>query len=416
MNPQPTTNLMEHEHASPLHSEPSARAPGRRFLKPAIVAGALLALAAIGFVCRESVGSLFVPPTYKATPPRDEPVSVLSKDLVAVASGTPLEKRLQIVQVAREDLEYPVLNVTGSVMARLAPGTDLAESRWDFAIPEVASAYSDWLNASADVPVFETAAGKTRELVKVRVEFLKKEWERKEANRNVLPERDVIAAKSDYLQADIQGQKDINDADSVLKKAIRNRGLLERQLFQAGVDPVVVSKGTQDLILVVAEVPEAKVMLVTVGQPCEARFFGDPTKVYKGKVGRIGPSVSKEKRTLRVTFEMVDPTRRLLPGMFADIGLGTESRRVLTIPTDAVLHAGQFDYVLKEESHGKYRAVPVKVEEPRQVASGNAAPEGVSRIPVIEGLREGDRVVSTGSILLKPVMVKALASNGAPTN
>ena len=37
-----------------------------------------------------------------------------------------------------------------------------------------------------------------------------------------------------------------------------------------------------------------------------------------------------------------------------------------------------------------------------------------SRIPVLEGLREGDRVVSANSILLKPIMVKALANgNGA---
>src|SRR6185436_15430209 len=108
--------------------------------------------------------------------------------------------------------------------------------------------------------------------------------------------------------------------------------------------------------------------LVEVGQRCEARFFGVPDKTYHGNVGRLGPSLSKEKRTLRVTFELADPASKLIPGMFADIGLGAESREVLTVPTHAVLHAGQADYVMKEETPGTYRAVKVKVDEPREIA------------------------------------------------
>jgi hypothetical protein len=96
--------------------------------------------------------------------------------------------------------------------------------------------------------------------------------------------------------------------------------------------------------------------------------------------------------------------------MFAEVGLGTEMRSILTVPTDAVLHAGRADYMMKEESPGKYRVVEVKVDEPRQIpATSPSSGESLSCIPILEGLREGDRVVGAGAILLKPIMVKALA-------
>src|SRR5207248_58417 len=127
--------------------------------------------------------------------------------------------------------------------------------------------------------------------------------------------KDLAAAEYDVEQAKLQGAKDIHDAEKVINDAVRNRGLLERQLLQAGVDPTVVAQGKDNLVLVVADVPEAKVAQVRAGQACEARFFSYQDIAYQGRVGRLGPSVSKEKRTLRVTFELHDTDGKLLPGM-----------------------------------------------------------------------------------------------------
>ena len=377
---------------------------------------AIVVLAAVVYTFRDKVMSVFQAPPPQSAVAADEPVSVLGKNLVAIQADCPLKQRLSLEPVEYRHLEYPLLNVTGYVMARLAPGKDRAESRWDFGSPEVATAYGDWLHACAEVLVLDKQADKTRQLADVQVKYLKSELDRKIEGYSMgaVPERDLVTAKAEHLKAEIQTQKDITEAESALRKAERNRALLERQLFQAGVDPEVVRKAHEGLVLVVADVPEAKVALVKVGQPCDARFFGVPDKVYQGKVGRLGPSVSREKRTLRVTFELMNPSGKLLPGMFADIGLGAEARDVLTVPTEAVLHAGQSDYVLKEESPGKYRAVMVKVDEPRQITQRN---QSVSCVPVLDSdeLHSGDRVVSAGAILLKPIMVKALAV-GAPSH
>src|SRR5262245_20334498 len=114
---------------------PSAR--WRRWLLPAVYATFFGALAVLTFWYRHELGELFQAPPPKVGPPRTEPVSVLGPGLVAVASGTPLEQRLRVVPATYEKIEYPLLNVTGYVIARLGAGVDHAESRWDFATAEI---------------------------------------------------------------------------------------------------------------------------------------------------------------------------------------------------------------------------------------------------------------------------------------
>jgi multidrug efflux pump subunit AcrA (membrane-fusion protein) len=415
MAPQLSTAEMPPETSAShggLENAPPAPRRGQVLLGVAVGAAVVVSMALI-YWFHEPLLAVFAAPAPKLTK-IDEPFKVLGNNQITIAAESPLHHRLKIAEVKRESLEYPLLNVSGYVMARLAPGADQASSRWDFANAEVATAYGDWLHAREDVLVLEKQAEKTRDLVDIKVKYLKKELARKEDGNKMgaISDRDYVAAKAEYLQADIQGQKDITEAESALKKAERNRGLLERQLLLSGVDPEVIRKASEGLVLVVAEVPEAKIGLVKADQACEAKFFGVPDLVYHGRVGRLGPSVAKEKRTLRVTFELNNPGGKLLPGMFAEIGLGAETRQILTVPVESVLHAENSDYVMKEETAGHYRAIKITVDEPRQVAhSGTPHGPSVACIPVLEGLHEGDRVVSTGAILLKPVMVKALAHN-----
>ena len=85
---------------------------------------------------------------------------------------------------------------------------------------------------------------------------------------------------------------------------------------------------------------------VKLGQGCDARFFGLPEQLFPGKVRAIAPVLSKERRSLRVLFAISDPHDQLRPGMFADIGLGTDARIALLVPPEAIVHVGRSDYVL----------------------------------------------------------------------
>ena len=49
--------------------------------------------------------------------------------------------------------------------------------------------------------------------------------------------------------------------------------------------------------------------------------------MFTGKVSGISPVISKEKRVLNVQFTVKDPDGIVRPGMFAEIGLGTDKRK-----------------------------------------------------------------------------------------
>ncbi len=100
---------------------------------------------------------------------------------------------------------------------------------------------------------------------------------------------------------------------------------------------------------------------------------------------------------MRVLFAISDPHDQLRPGMFADIGLGTDARDALLIPAEAVVHVGRADYVLVSDGSGEWNVTEVQVGELHE--------KGVE---VVDGLRAGDQVAGQGVILLKPYIIQAL--------
>ena len=337
-----------------------------------------------------------------------EDVKLIGPCLVKVTSGTPLEQKLAVAQAASQLVSAPIVKVTGAIVARLPagnnPAKDPTEGRWDFNSSDLAGAYADWLKARADVPFNEKELATIRELTLARVTAQTKVVKRLEqlVQAGTDPLKDLDAAKADLLQAKLQGQKDEHEALTALENARRTRATLERQLFQAGIDPELLVKASTRTAIVVAEVPEARIGLVQPGQSCNASFYAFPDTKFSGRVGSLAPTLSKELRTLRVFFELSDPQGRLKPGMFAEIGLGTDTRQALLAPLDGVIHVGRADYMLVAAQAGVWRVTEVKVGELYD-----------RRVEILHGLTAGDRVIGSGAILLKPFMVDVLEEAAA---
>src|SRR5262249_53724955 len=92
-----------------------------------------------------------------------------------------------------------------------------------------------------------------------------------------------------------------------------------------------------------------------------------------------------------------DPKDLIRPGMFAEIGLGTDARQAILVPADGVVHIGRRDYVLVEVRKHHYRITEVDVGESRR-----------RDVEVLRGLRGGERVVADGALLMKPFLVRAI--------
>jgi multidrug efflux pump subunit AcrA (membrane-fusion protein) len=210
-------------------------------------------------------------------------------------------------------------------------------------------------------------------------------------------EKDLAVERTNLIQFEIQGRKDIHDQEQTVYLAHRTEATLARQLQQAGLEPTMLRSAATEGDIVVAEVPERAMGRVKIGMTSEVRFFALPERVFTGKVSSISPVISKEKRVLNVQFTVKDAENLVRPGMFAEIGLGTDKRQVLLMPADGVLHVGNKDYALVEIEPATWEITEVQAGELRG-----------ANVEVLAGLKAGDRVLGNGAILLKPVIARAL--------
>jgi membrane fusion protein, copper/silver efflux system len=143
-------------------------------------------------------------------------------------------------------------------------------------------------------------------------------------------------------------------------------------------------------IWLLAEVPEAVIGSARVGMQVTATTAGDSQRTYRGKVGAILPGVSTTTRTAQARLELDNKDGTLVPGMLMRVVLSAaapESR--LLVPSEAIIATGKRSIVYVADENNSMR--PVLVSPGREI--GNET-------EVINGLREGQRVVASGQFLI----------------
>ena len=333
-----------------------------------------------------------------------EAVRLSGPKCIRIQPDCPLCQKLQVTTVQPTKITTPVLTVTGMVMASLRPGNGKGTDYWQFNSSELLTAFTDWQKATADITFAETQLAQIRQLADTRVNAQQKLVDRlkKLVAAGTDTEKDLAAAQTELIQSQIQGRKEVHEAETAVRLARRAEAALARQLEQAGLEPDLLRSAAADVDVVVADVPEGLVSRVKTGQGCEARFFGFPDQSFSGKVRAIAPVLSKERRSLRVLFAISDPRDQLRPGMFAEIGLGTDARDALLIPPEAIVHVGRADYVLVGNGNGDWRVTEVSVGELHDAA-----------VEILGGLHAGEQVAGKGAILLKPYIIQAVQTRSS---
>ena len=334
----------------------------------------------------------------------EEVVQVAGSTSIRVRPGTALDDKLQIATIKAAWLTSPILPVTGAAMASLRPGKEVAQDAWQFATPDLLNAFSDWQKAVRDIQFQETQLKAIRDLSESRIAAQKEVVARMEklVAAGTDTQKDLVAERTNLIQFQIQGRKDIQEGENNLILARRTEATLSRQLQQAGLEPTMLRSAAAEGDIVVAQVPERLMDRVKLDMTCEVRFYALPNRVFTGKVSGISPVVSADKRVLNVQFIVKDPQDLIRPGMFAQIGLGTDKRQSLLMPADGVLHVGEKDCALLGAEPGVWQIIEVQIGDLRG-----------TDVEVLSGLKAGDRVLGQGAILLKPVVVQCLQSTGA---
>jgi RND family efflux transporter MFP subunit len=130
---------------------------------------------------------------------------------------------------------------------------------------------------------------------------------------------------------------------------------------------------------------------IRVGDQVEVRVDSLGGRTFSGSITRTMSKVSEETRTMVTEIEVPNPKLELVPGMYAAVELKAERRpRVLSVPVESVA-SGQRPSVYVVNDRGE-------IEE-RSVTLGL---ETATRYEVLDGLREGERVLIGSRSLVKP--------------
>ena len=159
-------------------------------------------------------------------------------------------------------------------------------------------------------------------------------------------------------------------------------------------------------VWVLADVYEADAAAIRVGQPGKVELpYTEGSTALNAKVSYILPEVDPATRTIKVRLELANPGMRLKPDMFVNAEFAVPGAERLSVPTDAVLDAGDRQTVFVDHGNGYL--------EPRQVQIGQRLGD---RITILRGLAPGERVVASGTFLVdsESQLRSAIATLGAP--
>ena len=189
-----------------------------------------------------------------------------------------------------------------------------------------------------------------------------------------------------------------------------------------------------DPLLAVLNVPERELSTIKAGLPVSMHVDAMPAQAFVGVVARVSPVVEAGTGTFRVTTEFRDEKKLLKSGMFGRVNVVHDQRdNALVIPREALLEADSESAVFvldknpppvdpkdandkkdEDESKGLFaRWFGGKKEEDKKPENNDAPLWYAKRVVVklgyltgtdaeiIDGLKEGDQVVTLGKNALR---------------
>jgi membrane fusion protein (multidrug efflux system) len=144
-------------------------------------------------------------------------------------------------------------------------------------------------------------------------------------------------------------------------------------------------------VRLVANIIEKDLDQLQRGDETQVEVDAFPGEMFMGRIARVAPVLDPATRTASIEIEIPNPGFRLKPGMYARVTVTTDERKdALVVPSNAVVDMGGRRGVFRavENDTVTFQPVSVGIDQDKQ-------------IEIVEGLAEGDRVVTTGAAALR---------------
>jgi cobalt-zinc-cadmium efflux system membrane fusion protein len=272
--------------------------------------------------------------------------------------------------------------------------------------PDVGTAIADLAKAQADLAAAEHDYKRQKELFEAHAGS-QKDYEAAEDNYGkAKAELGRALAKVRLLRSGA-GSVDSVTQQYTLRAPIEgeviarnvNPGTEVQGQYSGGTPVELFTIGELDQVWVLADLYEQDFAQVKKGTKVHVKVFAYPQKLFEGHVDWVSDSLDPATRTAKVRCAIANPTRELKPEMSAKATISVDERKALAIPRTALLRLGDqtMVFIEKSDSNGatrKFERRPVAVDEDL----------GGDYLPVIRGIERGERVVTSGAILLSGML------------
>jgi cobalt-zinc-cadmium efflux system membrane fusion protein len=245
------------------------------------------------------------------------------------------------------------------------------------------------------------------------------------ADRKISSGRELLEAEAELSQAKIDLQAAQNQLEVLglgkeeIDALVAGKAHLGCMSLRAPIEGTIIEKhvvrgehvGTEtnlftiadlDRLWLFADIYERDLARVAKGQRAEGRLAGYPDSTFAGQISHVGETMSVETRTLKVRIEVENKQGKLKPGMFASVDIAVAERpNCLSLPESAIQSQRQIPIVFVEEDKNVFERRPVRLG----IRFGGF-------VEILDGVKEGESVVTSGSFLLKSELEKESFGGG----
>lgn len=176
----------------------------------------------------------------------------------------------------------------------------------------------------------------------------------------------------------------------------------------------VVTIQSYDTVFVNFTLPQQTIGQLDTGMLLALSSDAFPEKTFQGKLTAISPQIDPVTRTIELQGTLDNPDGLLRPGLFVNVMVTlSESDEVLIIPATAILYAPYGNSIFKVSKQiDKESGESTATVKQSFIRIGRRKGDFVS---ILEGLEEGDEVVSAGAFKLRNEVRVSIQNNLAPS-
>jgi cobalt-zinc-cadmium efflux system membrane fusion protein len=325
-----------------------------------------------------------------------EPVAEQDLDSTLVTSG-----RITFEDIKVGHIYTPVTGRVGRIDVQVGQRVKKGQSLAVIQSPDIGQASSDVAKADADLIQAEHDMQREKALLDKHATSHKDYETSEDAFKQAKAEKQRASQKAFLLRTGTidsvtQGYTLVAPVDGeVLMRNLSLGAEVQGQYGGGSTVQELFTVGELDEVWLLADIYEVDLSRVQVGARAVVHVVAYPDKTFDGKVDWVAGMLEPSSRTAKVRCTFANSERLLKQDMYATVAITVQSRKVLALVADAVLHLGDQTVVFVDrgataDGKRRFERLPVAVDDAR----------GGKWLPILHGLDAGDRVVTHGADVL----------------